>query len=313
MGKRINVLNFGEKLDLLLKSGKTSFSDSSSLCKKLSISSDYFSRIKGGSRFPSEQVFGEITEQTSDSGMTPRDWYDTLENFGYKLGYSLSEIQRITGASSIGLDFHSRSRDQGNVQSVYRVINGYWESFYYSVSTFDKPRISRDLVIIDGVDEGNFIKCRVVDNSFSYSGHCFPVHGNHLYFILEKEEIFDEIIVYLMNRPERPVDPLLDGIILCASGGVQDKVAVPCAARVAFRYLGRSYEEIRQRLPRFNQKEDESLEDALKRQVPEYLNPSKIKPSNKRYWDMMNFIDNAIHPDQIPFALRMERGSKKKE
>lgn len=308
MRQAIRITEFGAKLELLLRSGKTKFRRVSEIAKAIDgISADYFSRIKGGSRQLTEHVFVRVVQLTSDSGLSERDWYDTLNSFGHKLGFSIQEIQRITGSTTYGIDFHSRSRDHHNITSVHGIIEGFWESFYYSVSTFDVPRISRDLVIVNSVDESGCIGCKVVDGSSVYVGSCFPTQGPHLYFMLEKDKIFDEIIVYMMNRPERVKEPLLNGIILCSSGGVQDMIAVPSAARVAFRYLGKNIEAVKKAIPGFKLKRGQGLEEALIETIPGYLDPRDITRENQRYYEAKRVIDNEIVSSQIPFALRMER------
>ncbi|MDB5870691.1 MAG: hypothetical protein JWQ07_133 [Ramlibacter sp.] len=312
MRNRREVSDFGKKIDLILSSDKTQYRQQSDFSKALKgVQPDYFSRLKGGSRVLSEGVFNQIVELCQGAGVAKADWHGSLEAFGEKLGFTRKQIDDITGAvAPRGIDFGSRSKDGGNIDSVFQVIGGYWESFYYSVSTFDEARISHDLIVIEEPDEGGFMPCKVIDGSFVYAGHCFPIHGSFVYFMLEKQQLLDEIIVYLMNRPERTTNPVLDGIILCTSGGVHDKVAVPCAARVAFRYLGKTLAEVKQALPHIKAKRGQTLTELLTEQIPGYIDPVTIGPENKRYWEVKQLIDNTIAPDQIPFAMRMERHRK---
>jgi hypothetical protein len=306
MGQSLQISHFGEKLELLVRSGKTSFRRVSDIARAIdNIGTDYFSRIKGGSRRVPERVFIKIVELTKESGLIAADWYDDVHTFGNKLGLTLRQIQQITGTVLPGIDFHSRNRDRNNINNIHKLIKGYWESFYYSVSTFDVPRISHDLLIIDDVDDSGFIKCQIIDASFTYTGVCFPIQSNHLYFILEKDGIYDEIIAYMTNRPER-TPPILNGVILCSSGGVQDMVPVPCAARVAFRYLGNTQSSIEKVLPHFKLLDGKDLRESLIQSIPSYINPNEINKDH-RYYEVKKVIDNEILRDQLPFALRMER------
>ena len=131
--------------------------------------------------------------------------------------------------------------------------------------------------------------------------------------MLEKTHVQDEIIVYLVNRPERERDVELDGIILCTSGGVHDKVAVPCAARVALRHLGATREDMIKQYPGMKDVPPENFEKELRQQVTGesgYLDPDMIEPSDLRLQAVKTLIDNTIPPRKIPFAMRMERGSR---
>ena len=310
----IKIHDFGLKLELVLRSGKTTFKKHSDILKKMSgVSPDYFSRLKKGQRSLSENVFIKIVELTGDTGLKDRDWYQDITMFGKKLGFTSVEIRKITGEKITGVDFLSRNRDKNNLTNIHKVIAGYWESFYYSVSTFDVQKISVDLLIIGDLNDDGFMHCKVIDGTSTYVGHCFPTQSNHLYFILEKQEIHDEIIVYMMNRPERAVEPILNGVILCASGGVQDMVPMPCAARVAFRYLGNSEtteESLRIDIPTFLKEQNETIEDALARLIPGYLVANTITEKHPRYFAVKKIIDNEIKHDQIPYALRMDRKSE---
>lgn len=312
MAPRFEVKDFGKKLTLLLRSGKSDFERVADLSKQLDgISKDYLSRFIAGTRPLTENAFTQIARLTSGAGVSIADWHEPLETFGRRLGLSASVVSEIGGVASRGIDFRSRNKDEYNLRSVYRLIGGYWESFYYSVSTFGKQRISHDLVVIDEPDAQGLMPCRVLDGSFTYEGYCFPIHNAFLYLMLEKAHVQDEIIVYLVNRPEREKDVELDGIILCTSGGVHDKVAVPCAARVAFRYLGATREDMIRRFPALRGVAPDTFERELRREVSGetgYLEPVSIKASDTRLQTICALIDNTIRSRQVPFAMRMERG-----
>lgn len=313
MAVRFEVKDFGQKLKLVLRSGKsTKFRALADIDKALKgVSSDYLSRMVSGTRALTEKVFVQIVALFDDIGLSAADWHEPIEVFGRRLGLSSSVMTELSGIVAHGIDFRSRNKDEHNLRSVHLLIGGYWESFYYSVSTFGKQRISHDLIVIDPPNAQGLMPCRVLDGSFTYEGHCFPIHNAFLYFMLEKVHVQDEIIVYLVNRPERERNVELDGIILCTSGGVHDKVAVPCAARVALRYLGATREEMVQRFPALRDVSAESFEPELRLKVAGdagYLEPDSIKPSDTRMQKVKSLIDNTIRARQIPFAMRMERG-----
>lgn len=134
-----------------------------------------------------------------------------------------------------------------------------------------------------------------------YLGSCFPIK-NHLFIILEKDKIFNEIIVYSTNLPDRN-PPKLYGIILCDSSGTETVVSTPCAAKVMFRFLGRTDEEIRQR---YNiGKREKNVEEYLKRIVPKYIFPEEeTDPEIKQ---ILSDISNTIEVGSIPSALRMQK------
>ncbi len=320
MASRFEVKDFGQKLKLVLRSGKsTRFKRVADVAKALEgVSSDYLSRLINGTRSLTENVFVRIVELFDDvelgngTKLSAADWHEPVETFGKRLGLSTSVLSEIGGIAAQGIDFLSRNKDPYNLRSVHKLIGGYWESFYYSVSTFGKQRISHDLVVIDAPDPQGLMPCRVLDGSFTYEGSCFPIHNAFLYLMLEKAHVQDEIIVYLVNRPERERDVELDGIIMCTSGGVHDKVAVPCAARVALRHLGPTREDMIKRYPRMKDVPPENFEKELRQEVAGesgYLEPDTIKPSDTRLQAVKALIDNTIRSRQVPFAMRMERGS----
>ena len=101
--------------------------------------------------------------------------------------------------------------------------------------------------------------------------------------------------------------------LLYTSGGVHDKVAVPCAARVALRHLGATREDMIKQYPGMKDVPPENFEKELRQQVTGesgYLDPDMIEPSDLRLQAVKTLIDNTIPPRKIPFAMRMERGSR---
>jgi hypothetical protein len=298
--------DFKKKVDLFVKSGRNkSIGTLQELYEAIpGREPDTIRRQVGGKLVLTETVFRSITRLAD---LNAADWYESVDAFGRRLGLSADVTSQITGTVTKGIDFLSRNTDPRNLDSIYRLVGGYWESFYYSVSTFGEQRISHDLAIIEPPDKQGLMPCRVIDGTFAYVGHCFPIHGSFLYMILEKELVGDEIIVYMVNRPERPENVKLDGVIMCTSGGVQDKYPVPCAAKVAFRRLASTQEELLAKHPEIKQKPGEPFERAIRRAIFDpYIEAESITPTH-RLWEVKSVIDNTIKPDQVPFAMRMER------
>lgn len=298
MGKRIHIADIGDKIELALKSDTTPVKTRRGLLEKLpGVEPDYFSRLMGGSRRMSEHIFIRICDALQ---IEQKAWYDDLETFGRRLGFTRRQIGQITRSLPPGIDFRTRIRDPQTVHTIYENIKGYWESFYYSVSNTDRRLISRDLFIVDSVDDDFFITCRIIDGMFEYIGYCFPMPKGHLCFILEKVYLHDEIIMYVTNRPDRS-PPKLNGVILCQSGGVSELAAYPSASLVAFRYLGPDIDSAKVFYPGINDAAD--LADRLKG-VPGYIDPNDSSlPA--RYHEVIRTINNTILPNAVPFALRM--------
>lgn len=291
MTYKVHIENFDKKLDLLIKSGKENIKTHKELAKRLEIQPDYLSRLRSGARPLSEGLIAKIAVEFN---IELKTFYDKLDAFGRKIGLTRSQISIMTGSPLPGIDFNSRIKDPNVVEGIYNVIKGFWCSYYYSVSSSKERVISRDLIIIDKVNDDLFIECRVIDSAFSYAGYCFPIRG-HLYFILEKENLFNEIIMYITNHPDRE-PPVLKGIILCISGGVHGVAANPSAAKIIFKYLGYTHANIRKTFP---DTPGERIEEYLVKNVPQYIS-SDVSDDY-----ILDAIDNQILHEDLPFALRM--------
>lgn len=293
MPTHIPVPDLGAKIDLLLRTERKGIRSNSALSRLLEIEADYLSRLKNGTRVLTEKKFLELCD-TFD--VTQKEWFEELEVFGERLGFSRKQIASISGKPLPGIDFLSRIRDKGIVNGIFDMIEGYWESFYYSVSRTDKRVISSDLLIVRRINDDEYIDCEIIDGSFTYSGWCFPIKS-HLYFILEKVPLFTEIIVYATNLPDRQ-PPRLYGVILCLSGGVEETSSYPSAAKAAFRYIGND-EKARKK---YNIDPSENVEDFLKKTIPRYIDPEEEKDEETK--KIFKIIANNII--RIPFALRMK-------
>lgn len=201
-----------------------------------------------------------------------------------------------------GLDFLSRTNDKRAVAQLFGLVAGYWEQTWWSFSGTSEQSLGVGVCKIDAIDENNFITCRIHDVYDSYSGILFPVL-NHLYFILEKDSLFDEIFVCITNRPDR-APPFLRGIGLGLSGGLDEMHSAPTSGKMAFRYLGRTAAELRGEFG--DAPEEPELEKHLARIVPRYISRSelgRLSPNDLARLQVHR-LDNTVAADAVPFALR---------
>jgi hypothetical protein len=125
---------------------------------------------------------------------------------------------------------------------------------------------------------------------------------------LEELTFKNEMMVCCTNIPDRH-GATLYGMLLCVSAGIEeDTASYPASAKVAFRYLGRTIEEITQNCTADVRKQLEpkmGLEENLKKLIPKYLYPEDWN-QDETISRLVKNIRNEITSDQIPLALRME-------
>lgn len=258
---------------------------------------DYARRLLGGSRRLRprhvEAIRNLLQIGDLDLDLTPRELAIDLD------------LPRSAGSrlrQQAGLDFLSRTNDKRAVAQLFGLVVGYWQQTWWSFSKTDEQALGVGVCKIDAIDENNFITCRVYDVTESYSGIIFPVL-NHLYFLLEKDRLFDEIVVCVTNRPDR-APPLLRGICLGLSGGLDEMHSAPASGKVAFRYLGRTGAELR---AEYGDAPDEpELERHLARTLPRYISRSELAhlSQSERAKLQIHRLDNTVAADAVPFALR---------
>lgn len=292
MADRVHVDRFRQKIDLVL-ARHPSVTSHSSLAKSIHVTKDYISRVISGSRGLTSDVLDDISQAL---GVDRSIWMLDIESFATKLGLSRDALVDA-GVLIPGFDFLARIRDPHHVRQLHSLIGGYWESYYYSVSRRDVLVASRDLVFFGEPDHSNVLPCTVTDTYFTYRGWCFPVQ-HHVYMMLEKERILNEIIVYMLNTPQR-IPPRLEGIILCKSDGEDAFSSMPCAARVGLRFLGSSIDLMRAR----GLHDAEELHAALVAEVAGYVRLEDLDNDAQR--DLFKRVANVIAEDQLPNALRM--------
>jgi transcriptional regulator with XRE-family HTH domain len=293
MTNRLLIPELGAKIELLLRSDKTEIKTNNQLCQKMNVGHDYLSRLKNGTRTLTEENFLKLCTIFK---LLQKVWYEELESFGDRLGFSRKQIAIITQRPLPGIDFSTRIKDTRLILDTFKVIEGYWESFYYSVSSVDDVRISRDLCVMKSVNEDGFIECDIVDPQFTYTGWCFLSKSN-LYFAVEKESLKNEIAFYITNMPDR-WPPRLSGIISCISSGQNTIHSYPSAAKIVFRYLGKNIQELRRK---YKVDPSEDIDKYLRKNIPSLIDPEK-KPD-----DLFKDIENTLLKSQRPLALRMDK------
>lgn len=121
--------------------------------------------------------------------------------------------------------------------------------------------------------------------------------------ILEKDKLFDEILVCITNRPDR-APPFLRGICLGLSGGLDEMHSAPASGKIAFRYLGRTAAD--QHAEFGDAPEEPELEKHLARATPRYISKSELArlSPNELAQLQIHRLDNTVAGDAAPFALR---------
>ncbi len=291
----VHVKHFKQKIDLAISLHPT-INKLSELAEAIPLSQDYVSRIVNGSRGLSQT---NLHEFSSKLNVPYESWMLDLEDFVDKLGGNYSVLSKLEGLQQFGFDFQSRVKEESVISRLHELIGGHWESYYCSVARSDRLVACRDYVYFGSPTDDGLIPCYIRDVMFEYEGHCFPVE-NHLYLMLEKRRIFNEIIVYMLNRPQT-YPPRLEGLILCKSDGDNQFSSIPSAARVSFRFLG-STEDLGEPKhahgPRRHQ---------LAQTIPAYVWESDLELPEQR--DILGRIQNVVDEDELPNALRMVFGS----
>ena len=258
---------------------------------------DYARRLLGGSRRLRPGHVEAIRELLQigdlDFDLTPRE-------LAIELDLPRSTSYRLL--QHAGLDFLSRASDKRTVAQLFGLVAGYWQQTWWSFSRTDEQALGVGVCKIDGIDENNFITCRIYDPHESYSGIIFPVL-NHLYFMVEKDNLFDEINMCITNRPDR-ASPFLRGICLGLSGGLDEMHSAPASGKIAFRYLGRTTADLRAEFG--DMLEEPELEKEIARALPRYISKSelaRLSPGELARLQIL-WLDNAVGPEAVPFALR---------
>jgi hypothetical protein len=266
-------------------------------CKAIGCDPDYARRLLKGSRPLRDNHRDKIR---SLLGLPMLDLDVSARDLAVIFGLSRERTEELLSPNFGVFDFASRTADHRSARQLFGLIGGYWELIFWSFSRRDEQAVSRELLIVDRIDPNNLLRCRVTDVNFAYSGVIFPVL-QHLYIFMEKDRLYDEVVVYLTNRPDR-APPVLRGITLGLSGGVDELHAFPTASKVAFRFLGRTAQEVRRHYP-------DAPEAFLATKIVCYLTRNELDqmPPEEKARLQVARIDNRIEPDAVPFVLRADR------
>jgi hypothetical protein len=290
-----------ELIALLLSARQTPFAGyeqfEAAFQRALGCDLDYARRLLGGSR-PLRPRHVEVIRELMQ--IRDLDLDLSVRELAIDLNLPRSASNRLLQRT--GLDFVCRTSDRRAVAQLFGLVAGYWEHTFWSFTRTDEQALGVSLCRIDGVDENNFITCRLYDFHESYSGFIFPVL-NHIYFILEKDKLFNEIFVCITNRPDR-APPFLRGVAIGLSGGLDEMHSAPTSGKIAFRYLGRTAAELRAEFGALP--EEPELEKHLAHALPRYITKSelaRLSPSDRARLQIHR-LDNTVHADDVPFALR---------
>lgn len=264
------------------------------LTKNAGITEGYARQIMSGSKSPPEKIKNIVIKA---AGLDPRFWELAPSAFGTAIGLTDYQIATVLNIEMVGINFRSQLKDKGQVHDIFSGIEGIFFSYYYSVSNFKKRMVCRDVFQVTRIDEFGQIRVRLADGYFDYSGMCIPIR-NHLYFMLEKDSVMDEIVLYCTNLPNYHNKNLF-GIILCNSVSIDNRQSYffPAASKVYFSFLGKSFEDVSRSLG----ESITSFEDL--RKFAGYIDetePSTLGPTTLQ--DIGN-INNLIAEDRVPFAL----------
>ena len=296
-----SIPDIGAKIDLLCH--KNGISNDATLAEALGVSVDMVFRIKSRRRDVSPEILNNLCELFNVSA---QDWRLGLIDFGKKQELSYHQTRRLLGQQTSVFDFSSRMRDEEEVETVYQTFRGVWECFRFSFSQTDRKAIVRELFIVSGKTEHNLIECRKISPNYSHAGYCFPIK-DHLCFLLEEENHYDEIIFYITQIPKPSKEQIFKfyGLYMGISGGPRSDTSppIPSACRVVFHYLGRDVEEIQQ---------EYNVDKPLEKEIPKFIdidnNLEKYSPETR---EIFEDISNEVPKNVLPFVLQMKLQNKK--
>jgi hypothetical protein len=165
MREPLYILDLDKKIRLAIRRPSSPIHTEAELIKSLMIQTDYYARLKSGVRPISEHVLDRLIQNL---GIEIQTWTLSVEHFGRELGFSRREIGSIANITLPGIDFMSRIRDTGHINTLFSVISGFWEAYYFSVSNERRHAVARELFIIRSINDDNFIECEFMDELFSY-------------------------------------------------------------------------------------------------------------------------------------------------
>jgi hypothetical protein len=288
-----SVSDFATKFDLAIGAAKKAGYNNRALLHETGVSHDTWYKWKAGKGEPSDEHFTRLVRTFHRIlQVEPEAWNGELRAFESAIGRTVPD--QTTGALPPAT-VQFRSRDP-QPTLLLEQLSGYWAAFYCSTSRTDEVVVSRDLVEVAAKHRAGYIACRVTDSYFQYEGFCFSYGGSLVQWTLEKRELYNEVLTYMTTRPDR-TPPVLYGVMICTSGGVDTSVQLPSCARVVFVKLG-SNRDLQERW----QQGDEVTRRILQQSVAKYVALPAL-PS----W-LRNGISNVLEPTAVPSALRVDAG-----
>ena len=256
------------------------------LQQEVGVSHDTWAKWKRGATKPDPQHLRAAIEVfRNELGLADETW-----------ALPVGEFRRSIGATGIGteslppsaLEFRSRDRQP---DLLLEQLSGFWTAYYCSTSVTDRIVVSRDLIEVAPSHRNGYISCQVTDGHFSYSGFCFTYAGGLVQWLLEKDVLYNEVLSYMTTRPER-TPPVLLGLMICTSGGVDTVAQLPAAAKVSMIRLGDA-SAVADQLGIAPSK----VRDVLRRHIPRYLSTSDVPR-----W-VRSAVSNVIASTDAPSAL----------
>lgn len=284
---------FDEKLRAACQRATERNLTNSLLHREVGVSHDTWAKWKRGTQPSTPNLRRIIATFEAEIGLEPQVWCLPASAFRAQLepGGDEGEVGLVPSSQ---VEFRCRERQP---ELLLEQLQGFWVTFYYSASVADRLVISRDLVEVGSTHRNGYVACRVLDSHFDYRGFCFTYGGGLVQWLLEKEDLHNEVLSYMTTRPDR-TPPVLLGLMLCTSGGVSSVAQLPAAARVAMVRLGPI-----DRLVGALGLESGDVRRVLERIVPCYLTPGDVPP-----W-IDAAISNVIDPSSRPSSLVVQDGA----
>lgn len=287
----LDIPELGEKINLLLKHAVNDIHSAAILAKKSEISPDYISRFRSGQRRISSNNLKKLSKAYPE--ISESLWCESLSVFAQELGLS-EAVAKPAFPAMMGIDFESRIKDRNILERRFEIMKGYWEVFRHSISITTHGYIIYQILEIKQLNENGYMECSIYGDRFNYSGYCFLVAGV-TYFIMEEFNLFNEMTFIITNSPDRAINPILNGILLCLTGGSYELVAIPSAAKVLLQHRF-SLETV---------KEKYEL-NGNNMSIHEIINKVQniINSDTTRLNKILPLIDNHIPQDAVPYVLR---------
>jgi len=297
----IEVIDLGEKISLLLNHGFNKIKKATTLAEKSGLNESEISRFRtrGDNRINTNKfkglcnIYPQIPEQL---------WHQPFEIFAQEMGLSSFQKPALAMLPTnqpqiplMGIDFQSRIKDRNILEKRFEIMKGYWEVFSHSISITTHKAILYQILKVEQLNENGYIECSLYGGHFYHRGYCFFVAGI-TYFVIEECNLLNEMGFIATNSPDRADNPILNGILLCLTGGAYELVAIPSAAKVLLRHID-SLDKIKEKY-KLSSQNNLSMQK-ITEEIRTIIN-SDITQLN----DILPLIDNHVPQDAVPYTLR---------